>query len=424
VSGFDLQVVTLAEFASVDEAGAEPLLGTSESNVIPQGGIVVPYGDGGAGKTTLSIDMLLHLAAGDSWLGVPVSKQARVLIIENEGPRALFRRKLRRKLEGWRGSPLGDRVRVLEEPWALFSFTEDEDRSQLARLIRELEVDVVVIGPVTAAGMLSAGTIPEVRAFVALVETVQASSGRDVTFVLIHHENKAGAISGAWEGVCDTLLHVTSSGHGKTRIYFQKARWSSEHHQTTMHLLWADGESFALENEPDAERITEQILEFIGSNPGTAWAQVEIATPGIGRDARMVIRNELLRTGQIANLTKAGLLIYELEERKPSQLFLTTDPEIRHLLLDSGAAPEQLAPARETELPLPLLPAPALIEEQGVGAADSSPDADWAENVIEHPAVDADPNADARQIIDADPGEHLSADDWAVGVIEPDEVEA
>ena len=30
------------------------------------------YGDGGAGKTTLAIDLAFHLAAGEDWLGIPV----------------------------------------------------------------------------------------------------------------------------------------------------------------------------------------------------------------------------------------------------------------------------------------------------------------------------------------------------------------
>ena len=56
---------------------------------------------------------------------------------------------------------------------------------------------------------------------------------------LIHHENRAGQVSGAWERVPDTLMHVTSRGNGHMRIFWQKARWSSELHGTTMHLAWS-----------------------------------------------------------------------------------------------------------------------------------------------------------------------------------------
>jgi hypothetical protein len=110
------------------------------------------YGNGGAGKTTLSVDLGFHLAAGDDWLGIPVLAPCRVLLIEAEGPRPLFRAKLRRKREAWRGSPLDGRLHVWGEPWASFSFAEADDRAQLALMINELELDLVIAGPLTAIG--------------------------------------------------------------------------------------------------------------------------------------------------------------------------------------------------------------------------------------------------------------------------------
>src|SRR5207248_6215569 len=99
----------------------------------PEGGDVMIYGDGGAGKTTLSIDLAFHLAAGDDWCGIAVPHKVRVGIVENEGPRALFRQKLRRKRESWAGSPLGDRLHVLDHPWSRFTFADETHREWLAR---------------------------------------------------------------------------------------------------------------------------------------------------------------------------------------------------------------------------------------------------------------------------------------------------
>jgi hypothetical protein len=58
-----LRVVSLSEFAAVDEPSAEPLLGSKQDAVLSAGGTLVFYGDGGAGKTTLGLDLVLHLAA-------------------------------------------------------------------------------------------------------------------------------------------------------------------------------------------------------------------------------------------------------------------------------------------------------------------------------------------------------------------------
>jgi hypothetical protein len=100
------------------------------------------------------------------------------------------------------------------------------------------EIDVVVIGPVTASGMFEAGTIRHVREFSTLVNNVRELAGRTVAFILIHHENNGGTVSGAWEGVGDTLLHLQAQVHGQTRVFIQKSRWASVYQKTTLELAW------------------------------------------------------------------------------------------------------------------------------------------------------------------------------------------
>jgi hypothetical protein len=163
----ELHVVTLDEFADTDEPGAAAILGTEDAALIPEGGDVMTYGDGGVGKTTLMVDLGAHIAAGDDWLGIRVERARRVLLVENEGPRPLFRRKLQRKRDGWPGSTLSDRILVLEEPWGQLRFTDPEWQQLLADTIRERDIDVAIVGPLTSSGMDAAGTLQEARDFIA-----------------------------------------------------------------------------------------------------------------------------------------------------------------------------------------------------------------------------------------------------------------
>src|SRR5206468_3526077 len=103
--GVSGEYVTLEEFVAVDEPGAEPLAtGSDGGSIIPAGGLVVAYGNGGAGKTTALIDAAMHFCAGSSWLGlVTPARPLRVVWIENEGPRPEFRKKLGVKLAAWEG---------------------------------------------------------------------------------------------------------------------------------------------------------------------------------------------------------------------------------------------------------------------------------------------------------------------------------
>jgi hypothetical protein len=383
----DLAIVPLSAFVEAEEAGANALVGTPDAALIPEGGDVMFYGDGGAGKTTLAVDLAWHLAAGDPWLGMPVARPVRVLLIENEGPRPLFRAKLRRKKAGWEGSELGDRVHVLETPWARITFAEPAHVEALAAKVRELEVDVLIAGPLTNVGMNEAGTLQEVRDFMRLVAAFRQLAGRPLTVVLIHHENKGGQVSGAWEGGGDTLLHVQGQGHGKTRLYVQKARWASAYQADTLSLSWTEGEGFEVDEKPelDDNTLADRLLEVAGENPGARWSALEAATPGVNRQRRMAVRDRLLTGGLLVNIVKEEgkeVALAYCPERKPSRLYRADDPAISHLLPARGAAGEQIAPGSGAEGQVHLLPAPRPIREQGVGAPDSHPSTSNEEAIL------------------------------------------
>jgi hypothetical protein len=371
----EVTVVTLDEFTDIDEPGAEPLLGEGDDALIPANGDVMFYGDGGAGKTTLTIDLACHFGAGDNWLGITVPRSLTILIVENEGPRPLFRKKLTRKRNAWAGSPINGRVRIVEDPRAILSFADDTHRDALAKTIAEHGCDVVLIGPVSKSGMTDAGTLAEVRGFTTLVAEVRHRSGRPVTFVLVHHENRAGTPSGAWEGAVDTLLHVTGMGHGRTRLHVQKARWSSTWHARTLELNWTDGDNYEVDEKPEItdDDIAAQILAYVSANPGTGWTKVEEATPGVQRQRRRTIRDRLFGDGVIVNIVKQDghdVALDHCPERRQARLYRASDPTISHLRPDPGAAGAQTAPSTDgaPTASAPLRPDP---KEGAGGGADA-----------------------------------------------------
>ena len=297
-----LHFVTAAEFAAVEEPASEPLAGDSDSGaVIPAGGLVLVYGDGGAGKTTLVLDLVVHLATGKPWLDLiaPV-RPLRIALVENEGPRAMFRGKLARKLEAW--PEAGERILVLEEPWQGVTFRDEGQREDLARLVTDAELDLLVAAPLARLGMQGGGTLDEVGEFAALVSDVQRSTERPLAVLLVHHENRAGQVSGAWEGVPDTLVHVQAQGHGHTRVFWQKLRWSSLLHGTTTHLVWAPGETFTVEAREEITEATmaDAILAAALELPGGSWSQIRARVKGNAQDAAGV-RDRLIADERLVN---------------------------------------------------------------------------------------------------------------------------
>ena len=101
-------------------------------------------------------------------------KPVRVLLIEAEGPRPLFRSKLRAKVESWQGPDPGDRLLVIETPWASFRFPDAEE---IAEQVGEAEIDVLIVGPLTRIGMEELGTLQQVRDFMAEVAKFRSDRG-------------------------------------------------------------------------------------------------------------------------------------------------------------------------------------------------------------------------------------------------------
>ena len=305
-----LKFTALEEFAAVDEPGAESLASSANGEAaIAAGSDILVYGDGGAGKTSLVIDLSFKLAAGDTWLDlVTPARPLRIAIVENEGPRPMLRRKLNRKLAG---ASLAGRIVVLEEPWGELTFADSTHLHALAAAATTLDLDLLVVGPLISAGQFPLGGTPtEVATFEEHTKELRRLIDRPLAILLVHHENQAGRVSGAWGRFGDTHMHITALGHGKTRLHWAKARWASSLHKTTSNLLWADGESYTIEDKPEITRdtIRESIITAVQLEPGGSWTKIrdlhdqngERLIRGGAEDVKTV-RDELIASGIIIN---------------------------------------------------------------------------------------------------------------------------
>jgi hypothetical protein len=312
-----LLIAEAAAFSAVEEASARPLLGDKNETVLAAGGSAVFYGDGGAGKTTLGVDQVFHLCAGIDWLGLRVPHPCTVLWIENEGPRGKFREKLKAKFAAWDGPSLEGRLHLFEHPWSLFTFADELYRAALVEKLRELKVDGVFAGPVQRLGVEGGGTPAEIQAFVNLLEQVRAELDRPLAYELIHHENKAGNVSGAWEGATDTLAHVQAHGNGHTAVVWRKVRWASDLHGRTWKLDWRDGETFEVDEAPETtdEDIAEKLIALVRTAPGGSWNSYDPLLTGQGTRKR-AIRDQLLEDGRLVNLGTAKAMRLYLPEQQ------------------------------------------------------------------------------------------------------------
>lgn len=406
----EVELVTLEAFAAVDEPGAEPLVGPEGEALIAEGSDVMLYGDGGTSKTTLGVDLACHLATGRDWLGMKVARPVRVLLIEGEGPRPQFRKKLARKMQGWTGPPLDGRVLVLDEPWAEFTFNSEERRESLAQQVAALEVDVVIAGPLVNLGMDEHGTLQEVRAFLRLVKDLRRRSGRSLTVLLIHHENKSGDVSGQWAGSGDTLLHAMAAGHGKTTLFVQKARHSSTMHLRTLHLAWADGEGFAVVGESGAKRdLLREVKAFMADGEWRTARDIaaprepkepepgkEPKQPGIGANS-----------DDVKDVLEAHPDVFEVRTGKDAQAVGRSSLATVYRLPRGSEAVEAVTDSLWTDDATALLPQPYI---EAVRAEEVGPDAS-SPSLPTQPSESVDNDVSDAAVVRDAPKLHLVEDE-------------
>lgn len=297
-----VRIVDFSTFVATEEPSAEPLLGTSTETLLPADGMLLMYGDGGAGKTTLTIDAVSHLAAGESWLGVDVERPVRTLMIENEGPRGKFRQMLAEKHASWNGHPpFHPNVSVLEEPWTRFTMRDSTHRQAVADTVATGDVDLIVMGPLVTLGMVGGGTPDEISEFEGLLREFRALLDKPVALWIVHHENKQGDVSGAWERVPDTLVHIQAQGNGHTRLVWRKARWSSENHGKAIDLVWIDGRSFETVEKRERDPWVEMEEAFRHAN---AWRTAKEA-------GKLIHLTEAESKKVLAELVRRGVFEFE-----------------------------------------------------------------------------------------------------------------
>jgi hypothetical protein len=217
----------MSEFLTHPFPDAEPLLGSRGEVLLAVGSLLLVYGAEGSGKSTWTVDGVAHMAADRDWLGVTVPRPVRFCLIENEGPPSLFQAKLAAKAASWdEPADWQDNVFVFRGPWGEFSFADPVARDALNEFCDEHEIDVVGANPTLGLGVAGSGRPDETQQFVDWLVECGLKSTR--AFWLLHHENKAGQISGDWGRHPDTKVQLQRDGNQtRTKLIWEKTRWAT-----------------------------------------------------------------------------------------------------------------------------------------------------------------------------------------------------
>ena len=296
-----LRFVRADEFLLRDIPTPEPLLGSRETIVyLARGTFLLVYGDGGDGKSTWSIDAIAHLAAGCDWLEIQVPRRLGIVVIENESAPGLFQRKLQDKAEQWdKDSSWLENVYVFEEPWGRLSLADEESRRQLREFTAVHEIDLVVANPLLDVGGPGAGKPEDTSAFVGWLKELGLWNGGPA-YWLLHHENKAGQVSGDWKRQPDTIASLSREGDlDRTRLTWEKLRWS---------------------NHPPEGWRKKQLLDWVTSHKGYQVSDIDVGAASTS-DAELYSRlDEYLERNPGASTTTCTERVTGNEKRLSSLL--------------------------------------------------------------------------------------------------------
>jgi Bifunctional DNA primase/polymerase, N-terminal/AAA domain/Primase C terminal 1 (PriCT-1) len=283
-----VEIVSLDSFLEEREDLPRALIGSSSNAFDPAGGLVIVGGLGGSTKTTFTVDGVAHFASGTPWCGYDVATPLRVLIIENEGPRAFFREKLRAKAEAWTGDPFRQNVYVLRGPWGMFDFRNPDHRGALRAAIDEHDVDLVVADPLTNLGMEGAGSLDDTGKFVRLLRACGLNDPeRPVSFWLLHHLNKTKhrdvlqALSGAWDNWADTIVVLKADPEARLSVAaWGKVRYGSlPYDDQTTTFRWTDGYGYERIEKVERDIKAEVLAHLVANDRVTGWLPSEINKP-------------------------------------------------------------------------------------------------------------------------------------------------
>lgn len=255
------EFASFADFAVRAFPVAEPLLGSPDKVFLAAGSLFMTYGSDGSGKSTFTIDAIVHLAAGENWLGIEVPRPVRCCLVENEGPPGLFQRKLAAKLTAWDGADAKDNLFLYAAPWGEFTFADPKARAALSAYCDEHRIDVVAANPTLGLGVGTSGRPDETQQFVDWL--TECGLKRDRAFWLLHHENKQGQISGDWGRHPDTYALLQRDGNRqRTKLTWVKTRWATlDPDEKAVALEWViDGQGYAVV-QLDAAGATDDELD-------------------------------------------------------------------------------------------------------------------------------------------------------------------
>lgn len=298
------------DFIKLDLPKSSALIGHTRggTNLLPSHGWMMLWGPAGSAKTSLLIDLAFHATTGRNWLGYPVNRPLKMILVVNEGVPGGLQDKLAEKLELWDGdtTPILERLAVYVSPWGEFTFGNSDMVDALTDYATAFQADYVMLDPLHTIGAGGSGTPEETEKFKHLLR--QFGVWNSIGVITAHHANKSRDVSGDWERHPDTVISVEKDGkRPATKYTLRKARPADPAELHVPRILeWlpetAGYKAVEIDQRPKVtdDEILERIRHALHDTPGLNMTALRKAVPGDDNRIGELVKTEI-ETGRIAN---------------------------------------------------------------------------------------------------------------------------
>lgn len=176
-------------------------------DLLVAGGLSILFGESGAKKTWMALDLVCAVAGGQPWLGRTVMPTP-VLIVDEESGR---RRLAARLGDTLRGHDLDGITPIFATTMEAYNFTKPEDVNSVAAYISATGARLCVVDSLAATfGGADENAVAEVQPIMSALRLVAERNECHVS--LLHHANRLGAYRGssALKAAVDLMLLVHS----------------------------------------------------------------------------------------------------------------------------------------------------------------------------------------------------------------------
>ena len=219
--------------------------------LIGQGDVTLLFGEPSVGKSWLSMSLALGIVKGQSsWLGLPLTKQGRVLYVDEENPEDVVRLRLSKLGIGNVDSPS---IRYLHEQGIRLDVNPDSILEEALAF----EPTLIVIDSLTRVHTQDENNAQSVaRLFNDAIKPLSRETG--ATVMVLHHATKSrdgssynrARGSGDITGSVDTGLEAFSVDPGRFKLIHSKSRRRLPHSPISVELVDTEEGGVALMTTP------------------------------------------------------------------------------------------------------------------------------------------------------------------------------